>query len=138
MTDKRQQWKQHVDRPVAGADLHAEDRPGVPMEQPARPLTPTTPQQVERMRPRRGVTHRREIGSLTPVFGTAAPVHGLSGLLRRIAYASSETRTRHWMLLLFADRVDVLEHRLAKLVKFAALVPVGAAGVVLAAKLLKD
>lgn len=138
MTDKRQQRKHHLDRPVAGADLHAEDRPGVPMEQAAHPLTPTTPEQLERMRPRHGVTHRKEICAMTPVFGTTQPLRGLSGLLRRIAYATSETKTRHWMMLLLADRVDVLERRAAKLVKVAALVPVGAAGLVLAAKMLRD
>src|SRR5258705_10335470 len=128
MSDNRQQRKHHLDRPVAGADLHAEDRPGVPMEQPAHPLTTTTPELVERMRPRRGLTHRREIGSMTPVFGTAEPLHGVSGLLRRMAYATRETRTPHWMLLLFSDRVDVLEHPGVKLVKLAGLVPGGGAG----------
>lgn len=35
------------------------------------------------------------------------------------------------MLLVLADRVDALEHRVAKLVKILALVPAGAAAVVL-------
>jgi len=75
---------------------------------------------------------------MTPVFGTAQPLHGLSGLLRRIAYSTHETRARHWMMLLFADRVNVLEHRIAKLVKILAIVPAGAAAVVLAVKFFKD
>jgi hypothetical protein len=138
MTDKLRQAHEHLDRPVAGADLPREERPGVPMEHQTRPLTPTAPEHVERMRPRRGLTHRKEIRTMTPVFGTAQPVHGISGLLRRIAYHTHENRARHWMLLLAADRVNVLEHRIAKLVKVIALVPAGAAAVVLAVKFLRD
>jgi hypothetical protein len=138
MTDKDRQRQEHLDRPVVGADLPTEERPGVPMEHAPRPLTPTAPEQFERMRPRRGITHRKELRSMTPVFGTAQPLHGLSGMLRRIAYSTRETRTRHWMLLLAADRVDVLEHRIAKLVKIAAFVPAGAAAVVLAVKFFRD
>lgn len=48
----------------------------------------------------------------TPVVGTAQRPHGLSGLLRRRAYAIPEHYARHWSLLLLADRVDVLEDRL--------------------------
>jgi len=138
MTDKLRQSHEHLDRPVAGADLPPHERPGVPMEHETRPLTPTAPEHVERMRPRWGLTHRKEIRSMTPVFGTGQPLHGISGLLRRAAYATYETRARHWMMLLMADRVNVLEHRIARLVKVLALVPAGVAAVVLAAKFLKD
>lgn len=138
MTEKHRQEQEHLDRPVVGADLAAQERPGVPMEHEARPLTATAPDHFEHMRARRGVTHRTGMRAMTPVFGTVQPLHGISGLLRRIAYSTHETRARHWMMLLFADRVDVLEHRVAKLVKILALVPAGAAAVVLAAKFLKD
>ena len=138
MTEKHRQTQEHLDRPVVGADLASRERPGVPMEHEARPLTSTAPDHFEHMRPRRGLTHRTETGAMTPVFGTVQPLHGISGLLRRIAYSTHETRARHWMLLLFADRVDVLEHRVAKLVKIAALVPAGAAALVLALKFFKD
>jgi hypothetical protein len=52
---------------------------------------------------------------LTPVFGTAQPLHGLSGAIRRSAYTFSEGRTAHWLLLMAGDRVDVVESRLAAL-----------------------
>lgn len=136
MTDKQRQMEEHRDRPVAGADLR--DRPGVPMETAPQKLTPTAPEQFERQRPRRGMVHRRELKQMTPVFGTVQPVHGLSGLVRRLAYGTRETRARHWMLLLLADRVDVWEHRIARLVKIAALVPAGAAALVIAVKYLRD
>ena len=138
MTDRQRQLHEHLDKSVAGADLPADERPGVPMERETRPLTPTAPEHIEHMRPRRGLTHRQELRSMTPVFGTAQPLHGLSGVLRRIAYSTHETRARHWMMLLFADRVNVLEHRIAKLVKILAIVPAGAAAVVLAVKFFKD
>jgi hypothetical protein len=47
---------------------------------------------------------------LTPVYSTALPPRGLSGVLRRAAYKIPDYKPRRWMLLLAADRVDVLEH----------------------------
>jgi len=109
------------------------------MEHSPRPLTAAAHwDQPQRMRPGRGLTKRAELrGQMTAVFGTAQPVRGLSGLLRRIAYSIPETRARHWMALLLADRVDVWEHRLVKLAKIAAVVPAGAAAVVIAVRFLK-
>jgi hypothetical protein len=53
---------------------------------------------------------------LTPVFGTAVPLKGLSGIIRRYSYARfSEGRAAHWLLLIGADRVDVLESRVTAL-----------------------
>lgn len=47
---------------------------------------------------------------LTPVFGTACPPKGLSGALRRHAYARySEGWPAHWLILIAADRVDTIE-----------------------------
>jgi hypothetical protein len=52
---------------------------------------------------------------MTPVFGTAQPLRGLSGAIRRYAYTFSEGRTAHWLLLIAGDRVDVLESRIGAL-----------------------
>ena len=50
---------------------------------------------------------------VTPVFGTAQPPKGLSGVLRKLSYARfSEGRLAHWMLLVVADRVDAVEEHL--------------------------
>ncbi|MCA1828393.1 MAG: hypothetical protein ABR567_23225 [Myxococcales bacterium] len=133
MSDRQTQRQAHLDRPVLGADIAAEDRPGVPMEQPKGKLTPTAPESIERMKPRRGIVHRKG-AQLTPVFGTAQPLHGVSGLVRRIAYSTRETRMKHWMMLLLADRVDVMEHRAWKLTKLAA----GAAAVLFVIRILRD
>jgi hypothetical protein len=44
---------------------------------------------------------------VTPVFGTAQPLHGVSGAIRRLAYRRfSEGRLAHWLLLIVGDRVD--------------------------------
>ena len=44
---------------------------------------------------------------LPPVFGTAQPLHGLSGRIRRLAYDRlSETKNTRWLLLVLGDRVE--------------------------------
>ena len=54
-----------------------------------------------------------EHGHLTPVFGTATPLHGISGTVRRLAYRRySEARATHWLLLIAGDRVDAIENHL--------------------------
>ena len=55
------------------------------------------------------VFHSLERQDLTPVFGTSCPPAGLSGLIRRSAFRLSENDARHWLMLLFADRVDAVE-----------------------------
>ena len=52
---------------------------------------------------------------LTPVFGTAQPLRGVSGAIRRYAYTFSEGQTAHWLLLMAGDRVDVMESRIGAL-----------------------
>ncbi len=48
-----------------------------------------------------------EHGMLPPVFGTAQPLHGLSGAIRRLAYDRlSETKNTRWLLLVLGDRVE--------------------------------
>jgi hypothetical protein len=50
---------------------------------------------------------------MTPVFGTACPPKGLSGVMRRYSYARfSEGRAAHWLILIAADRVDAVESHL--------------------------
>jgi hypothetical protein len=49
-----------------------------------------------------------------PAFGAALPARGLSGVVRRAAYRIPERRPARWVLLLAADRIDVLEGRAAR------------------------
>jgi len=101
--------------PGWGADLDPRDRPSVPREQ----LGVTGahwdfPERQPELQPReRSIEH----AFLTPVFGTSSPPKGLSGVLRRFAYARfSEARAAHWLILLGADRVDTLESVIMSLV----------------------
>lgn len=43
------------------------------------------------------------------VFGTSTPPSGLSGTIRRGAFRWSESNWMHWLLLLGADRVNMVE-----------------------------
>ncbi|GAB7189526.1 hypothetical protein NUM3379_02320 [Kineococcus sp. NUM-3379] len=99
--------------PGWGADLDPRDRPSVPRELPVADPEPVEPvQQVEHEPRERSLEHAR----LTPVFGTAVPTKGLSGVLRRLAYRRwSEARNAHWLVLIAADRVDALESQVASL-----------------------
>ncbi|MBB5394751.1 hypothetical protein [Mucilaginibacter sp. AK015] len=47
--------------------------------------------------------------AITTVFGTSVPPSGLSGAIRRYAFKHSEDRYRHWLPLIFADRINVFE-----------------------------
>jgi hypothetical protein len=47
------------------------------------------------------------------VVGPDQPLRGMSGSLRRVAYRIPEHRVRRWLVLLLADRVELLETRLA-------------------------
>jgi hypothetical protein len=99
--------------PGWGADLDPKNRPSVPKLR----FDPTITgahwdfpeRQPEKWPRERSVEHK----FLTPVFGTACPPSGISGAIRRHAYRRySEGRAAHWLLLLFADRVDAIENHM--------------------------
>jgi hypothetical protein len=92
-----------------GADLDHKNRPAYPMER-----TPPRLEGVRWTRPedqplRVKVYHSVERPGITPVFGTSTPPSGVSGMIRDVAYKLSENDIRHWLLLMFADRVNVVE-----------------------------
>jgi hypothetical protein len=99
--------------PGWGIDLDPADRPSYPKE--IATDLPVPWDFPERQQPRGFREKSTEHKFLTPVFGTAQPLHGLSGAIRRYAYTFSEARTAHWLLLMAGDRVDVLESRVAAL-----------------------
>ena len=55
------------------------------------------------------VLHSNERPNVTAVFGTATPPSGLSGRLRRYAFKYSESSYGHWLPLMLADRINVVE-----------------------------
>lgn len=94
-----------------GVDLDPAVRPAVPKERFNYPEGTGahwfSPEQQIPTYEREMTTEHR---ALPPVFGTACPPKGLSGIIRRAAYKNwSEGQTAHWLTLMFADRVDVLE-----------------------------
>ncbi len=99
--------------PWSAPDAVPEARPGVPRMH--RPY-PDPGAHWDRPQQQRGtpLLGRSGIREATPVFGTAQPVRGLSGLVRRAAYRIPEHRSGRWALLLLGDRIDVLEHRAAR------------------------
>jgi hypothetical protein len=109
---------QTQNRPLGwGADVQPENRPGVPQETEPSPLAGAHWQSPDRQKAVPPLHMRAELDEPTPVWGTAQPPHGLSGLLRKSAYAIPDHRPSHWLLLMSADRVDVMESRVADLVK---------------------
>jgi hypothetical protein len=55
------------------------------------------------------VLHSNERPDVTSVFGTSTPPSGPSGALRRLAFRYSESSYGHWLPLVLADRVGVVE-----------------------------
>jgi hypothetical protein len=107
--------------PGWGADLDPADRPSYPKLQYQEDLSGAhwefPDRQPEKWPRERSIEH----AFLTPVFGTAQPPKGLSGVIRKYSYARfSEGRAAHWLLLVLADRVDAWEEHLRS---FATLHP---------------
>ena len=46
---------------------------------------------------------------LPAVFGTSSPPRYVSGMMRRLAFRWTESNWAHWMLLMGADRVNMVE-----------------------------
>lgn len=93
-----------------GIDNNPEDEPNYPMKH----YTGDDHAQVHWNRPKRQketveILKSSERPSNSAVFGTVSPPKGLSGMLRRYAFKYSENMYRHWLPLLLADRINVVE-----------------------------
>src|SRR3954449_6521371 len=102
--------------PGWGADLDPADRPSHPKLRYAPEQTGAhwdfPERQPEKWPRERSIEH----AFMTPVFGTAQPLKGVSGAIRKYSYRRfSEGRAAHWLLLVAADRVDAVESHLASL-----------------------
>ena len=96
--------------PGWGIDADEENDPTYPMRNIAGDLGPGTgwerpPQQKETVEILQSIEHNRR----PAVFGTSTPPSGLSGVLRRVAFRFSESDWTHWLLLMAADRINVVE-----------------------------
>ena len=94
--------------PGWGVDLDPKNRPSYPKELPSTVMTARGDVQDWQEPPHR-IHLSNEHPNLTPVFGTSCPPQGLSGLLRDYAYQFGEASNRHWMTLMLADRVNMVE-----------------------------
>lgn len=105
--DQRSHRYAHI--PGWGADLDPANRPAYPMERtpPRLPGLRAGPllQQLQQVQ----VLHSTERSGITPLFGSSVPPSGVSGRLRELAFRYSENDLRHWLILLFADRVNMFE-----------------------------
>lgn len=63
------------------------------------------PLQTRRVEILASIEHNR----LPAVLGTSTPPRGLSGVIRRQAFRYSESQWAHWLMLMAADRVNVVE-----------------------------
>ncbi|NVI98335.1 hypothetical protein HV824_09400 [Myxococcus sp. AM009] len=114
------EWKEPTMNPNArnipgyGVDADPKNRPGFPKEESPQLRgdargTPSRQQSDVAV-----FKHGQPARKMPLVFGTAQPPQGVSGVLRRLAYKYPDHWTRHWMMLLLADRVDVAEHKLRR------------------------
>ncbi|MFJ6653944.1 hypothetical protein ACIQLJ_14225 [Microbacterium sp. NPDC091313] len=118
--------------PGWGADLDPADRPAFPKERfdPAASGAHWRRPEAQPDDPRR--ERSIEHAHLTPVYGTAQPLHGLSGLVRRLAYARfSEARAAHWLLLIAGDRIEAIGARLRSPKAVASIAAVGSGWLIL-------
>lgn len=95
--------------PGWGSDLDHKNRPAIPMERtPPRFIHVPEGQPVQQAQTVE-VFCSPERPGITPIFGTAQPPKGVSGAMRRLAYKLPENDLRHWLMLLAADRVNMVE-----------------------------
>jgi hypothetical protein len=94
--------------PGWGADLDPANRPSFPKELTLTPEDNGAHWDFPERQPELSARERSiEHTMLPPVFGTAQPLSGVAGSIRRFAYARfSEGRAAHWLLLIAGDRVD--------------------------------
>ncbi|HEX8248315.1 MAG TPA: hypothetical protein VF599_09100 [Pyrinomonadaceae bacterium] len=55
------------------------------------------------------ILHSNERPNVSATFGTSTPPSGLSGAIRRAAFKYSENSYGHWLPLMLADRIGVVE-----------------------------
>lgn len=96
--------------PGWGIDADPEDHPNYPMKH----YTGDDHQRSNYVRPVQQqseveILHSNERPIVSAVFGTPNPPSGLSGVIRRWAFRYSEGSWNHWLPLLMADRVNVVE-----------------------------
>ena len=101
--------QQYAHIPGWGADLDHANRPAYPRERRPNRLEGVHWHEPDQQAQTVEVLRSNERPAMTPVFGTTVPPTGASGRMRRFAFRFSENDLRHWLLLLAADRVNMVE-----------------------------
>lgn len=101
-----------------GIDADPDNEPTYPMKK----YTGDDHKRLNYTRPENQHTHFNDFLSIerpyvTAVYGVAAPPSGLSGKMRKHAFTYSENHYGHWLTLMLADRVNVVEGIVADLKK---------------------
>ncbi|HYF22621.1 MAG TPA: hypothetical protein VD929_04400 [Caulobacteraceae bacterium] len=96
--------------PGWGIDADPRNDPTYPMRDRSRDDSPgmnwsRPPLQEPDVEVLRSIEHNR----LPAVMGMSTPPRGLSGAIRRMAFRYSESQWAHWLMLMGADRVNVVE-----------------------------
>ena len=92
-----------------GADLDHANRPAYPRERKPNRLQGVHWHAPEQQAQTVEILRSNERPAITPLFGTTVPPASMSGSMRRYAFRFSENDLRHWLLLLAADRVHMVE-----------------------------
>lgn len=92
-----------------GSDLDRNNWPAMPMERTPLRFIHVSPGQPVQQAQTVEVFCSPERPGITPIFGTAQPPKWLSGAIRRLAYKLPENDVRHWLMLIAADRVNMVE-----------------------------
>jgi hypothetical protein len=96
--------------PGWGVDADPQNDPTYPMRDitrdDSRGMNWTRPPQ---QRARVEVLTSIEYNARPAVVGTSTPPRGVSGVIRRQAFRYSESQWAHWLMLMAADRVNVVE-----------------------------
>lgn len=94
--------------PGWGVDADLEKRPYKPVHRPQK----NTGAHWAKPEPQKSeveILKSIERPTLSAVYGTNNPPRGLSGIIRRWAFKSSEGNFSHWLPLMLADRIDFIE-----------------------------
>lgn len=98
--------------PGWGIDANPENDPTYPMREPRLNVSqdPDNKHRPASLQPVDiEVLKSIERPNVSAVFGESSPPVGLSGMIRRFAFKYSESHYGHWLPLLLADRVNVVE-----------------------------
>jgi hypothetical protein len=102
---------------VEAVDADPRRRPGIPRETVPKPVGSShwvaPPKQVRTTE----ILTEPSRAAMSSTFGSAQPPKGLSGVIRRAAYRIPDYQAKRWLMLIFADRVDVLESDLGRAVR---------------------